>query len=84
MTHETRSAQWALLGTGPYLDQVPYIWQKDVAKIFKVPGAQRDGNPARQKHGQKHSQAAEAFSTILAPPPLASQPKCRIRKIPIF
>ena len=25
-----------------------YIWQKDVAKISKVPGAQRDVNPARQ------------------------------------
>ena len=23
-----------------------YIWQKDVAKISKVPGAQRDGNLA--------------------------------------
>ena len=29
-----------------------YIWQKDVAKIFKVPGAQRDVNPARQQHAQ--------------------------------
>ena len=26
----------------------PYIWQKDLAKILKVPGAQRDVNPARQ------------------------------------
>ena len=25
-----------------------YIWQKDVAKISKVPGAQRDVNSARQ------------------------------------
>ena len=25
-----------------------YIWQKDVAKISNVPGAQRDVNPARQ------------------------------------
>ena len=24
VTHETRSAQWALLGTGPYSGQVPY------------------------------------------------------------
>ena len=27
-----------------------YIWQKDVT-IFKVPGAQRDVNSARQRHG---------------------------------
>ena len=25
-----------------------YIWQEDLAKIPKVPGAQRDVNPARQ------------------------------------
>ena len=25
-----------------------YIWQEDIAKIPKVPGAQRDVNPARQ------------------------------------
>ena len=25
-----------------------YIWQKDVAKIFKVPGAPRNTNPARE------------------------------------
>ena len=25
-----------------------YIWQKDVAKISEVPGAQRDVNPARK------------------------------------
>ena len=27
---------------------VTYIWQEDLAKIPKVPGAQRDVNPARQ------------------------------------
>ena len=28
-----------------------YIWQEDLAKIPKVPGAQRTVNLSRQKHG---------------------------------
>ena len=40
--------------TGPRAQMVrlflifTYIWQKDLAKIPKVPGAQRTVNPARQ------------------------------------
>ena len=38
---------------GPHAQMVrlfffTYIWQEDLAKIHKVPGAQRNVNPARQ------------------------------------
>ena len=31
-----------------FLLHLQYIWQEDLAKIPKMPGAQRDVNPARQ------------------------------------
>ena len=39
MTHETRSAQWALLGTGPYSGQVPYYVNQSNFYQLEVPSS---------------------------------------------
>ena len=54
MVQFMEAAKRAIATKGPFGQIVrlflvfPYTWQKDVAKMPKLPGTQRDVNPARQ------------------------------------